>query len=540
MESTNDKCLICDEKLNRSTRLKIKCEYCDFEACRVCCETYLLSQTTPHCMNVECGKIWSRKFMSRAFTTAFMNKKYKSHREKILFEQEQALMPQTQILLERRLYKMKRLEETYDEMIQIQRMINELTERKYSLENYRRRLKNDQFEMDDVNDGNEEKYQEKESRHRTFLYRCSNELCRGFLSSRWKCNLCETWTCPDCHVNIGTHDNKEHVCKKEDVETVKLIKNDSKPCPKCGVIIFKIVGCDQMFCTQCHTPFSWKTGEIQIGRNIHNPHYFEFVRNNNAINDRNWLDMQCGRQLDMRFIRNFRDKLDYIVMSSDLDEKELIVKFLLNSCRNVVHLSDIIIPNLNGQIDNYGVYNQNQRIMYIQNTISEQQFRKNIQMNEKKRLKNLELMDLYVMVRDVTTDIFLKYFNGILEIENKLPRYLLDTDGVLIPGQDANKYVTRMRHKIIVDKLTHEYMIKELADIRDYANKCLSEIQKTYKGVQKEFNEAFELETVNSNVKNSLAEIHTIVPLPYDAIPLINIPESPRLLTASDNDSDSD
>jgi hypothetical protein len=502
MELTDNNCLICNERMNRSNRLKIKCEYCDFEACRVCCETYLLTQTTPHCMNVECGKIWTRKFMSRIFTNEFMTKKYNLHREKILFEQEQALMPQTQILIERHLYKNKMLKQTKDEIDLILRMIRELTEKKYAIENYRQRLKNDQFEIDDfngMNNINSQNIKEKESRQRTFLYRCSNESCRGFLSSRWKCNLCETWTCPECHVNIGTHDNKEHICNKEDVETVKLIRNDSKPCPKCGVIIFKIIGCDQMFCTQCHTPFSWKTGEIQVGRNIHNPHYFEYIRNNNHINERNPLDVRCGRELNMRFMRNFRFKLSYIINTDNLDDKDKIIKYILDSCRNVLHLSDIIIPNLNAQIDDHGLYNQNQRIKYIQNIITDKQFKKNIQMNEKKRQKNLELIDLFVMVRDVTVDIFLKYNDGITQLENEYVGYEVHADVMIneIPPS-IGSYIRINAHS---KKLSHEYLIQELSDIRNYANNCLSEIQKTYKGVKKEFNKIFSLISINTNNK---------------------------------------
>ena len=509
MELTDNNCLICNERMNRSNRLKIKCEYCDFEACRVCCETYLLTQTTPHCMNVECGKIWTRKFMSRIFTNEFMTKKYNLHREKILFEQEQALMPQTQILIERHLYKKKMLDQTQNEIVLISRMIHELTEKKYAIENYRQRLKNNQFEIDDFNgidNINIQNIQERESRQRTFLYRCSNESCRGFLSSRWKCNLCETWTCPECHVNIGTHDNKEHICNKEDVETVKLIRNDSKPCPKCGVIIFKIIGCDQMFCTQCHTPFSWKTGEIQSGRNIHNPHYFEYIRNNNndGINERNPLDIRCGRELDMRFIRKFMSKLYHIVITINLNDKEKIIKNLLDSCRNVIHLSDIVIPNLNTQIDNYGLSNQNQRIKYIQNVISEKQFRKNIQMNEKKRQKNLELLDLFVMVRDVTIDIFLKYNDGIVKIENQYEEYKYDVIVNEVRTKDILTAENYIRMHINVNKLTHEYMIEELSNIRNYANNCLSEIQKTYRGVRKEFDDDFNLISINSKCKVDL------------------------------------
>ena len=37
-------CDICVEKFNQSFRCPVKCEYCDFKACRECCERYILAQ----------------------------------------------------------------------------------------------------------------------------------------------------------------------------------------------------------------------------------------------------------------------------------------------------------------------------------------------------------------------------------------------------------------------------------------------------------------------------------------------------------------
>ena len=91
---------------------------------------------------------------------------------------------------------------------------------------------------------------------------CSKEDCRGYLNNEWKCGVCDTFTCSKCNINIvGTIDN--HECNKEDVETFSLLKKDTKSCPKCNTSIFKIDGCDQMWCTQCHTAFSWRTGRIE-------------------------------------------------------------------------------------------------------------------------------------------------------------------------------------------------------------------------------------------------------------------------------------
>ena len=68
-----------------------------------------------------------------------------------------------------------------------------------------------------------------------------------------------------------------HVCKQEDIETAQAILNETKPCPVCAARIFKTQGCDQMWCVQCHTAFSWRTGQIETGV-IHNPHYYELQR----------------------------------------------------------------------------------------------------------------------------------------------------------------------------------------------------------------------------------------------------------------------
>jgi len=74
-----------------------------------------------------------------------------------------------------------------------------------------------------------------------------------------------------------------HTCDEASVASVAAIKKDSKHCPNpsCGVFIFKISGCSQMFCTSCKIIFDWNTLEIQReGGARHNPHYFDYLRAN--------------------------------------------------------------------------------------------------------------------------------------------------------------------------------------------------------------------------------------------------------------------
>ncbi len=80
---------------------------------------------------------------------------------------------------------------------------------------------------------------------KTFVRKCPVTDCRGFLSSRWKCDLCKNYVCPDCN-EIKNGD--DHVCDPNAVETINLLKKDTKPCVKCGTMIFKISGCSQMWC----------------------------------------------------------------------------------------------------------------------------------------------------------------------------------------------------------------------------------------------------------------------------------------------------
>lgn len=487
-------CYICAEKFNRSTRNEIQCEYCDFTACRTCFETYLLSQSTPHCMKPleQCGKIWTRKFLANNFTINFITKKYKFHQERILFEKELALMPQTQLIIEQQIERQKKIEKYTNDINSINEMINELIIKRNNLENLRNRVLSNRDEDDNENDDEEKK----EKSHK-FTFRCSNQNCRGFLSSRWKCKLCETWTCPDCRVNVGSNENKEmHVCNNDDLETAKLLKKDSKPCPNCGIIIFKINGCDQMYCTQCNTPFSWKTGEIVTRGNIHNPHYFEYMRNNQGGIPRNPLDVQCGRFLDHHFISSFTRLLPYLSGNFAIDPR---TDSILKICQNISHL-DFEITRIREYRERYDYITQQDRIRYLNNYISEEEFKRIIQMNEKKFQKFQEMMNLLVMIRDTGSDILHICFDKLQKVEDEL-KYILCKDRfyVIKNGDRYGIYEIPPANKIIIQNTLLVYdvstdkILNEFENLRCYANECLADISKTFHSKQKNFDNTFKL-----------------------------------------------
>jgi len=259
---------------------------------------------------------------------------------------------------------------------------------------------------------------------RLFTRGCPDVDCRGFLNEEWLCGLCEKTTCKECHLIK----KEDHECNADDIATAKLLKSDTKPCPKCSTGIYKIDGCDQMWCTQCHTAFSWKTGELQT--NIHNPHYFEWQRRNGQ-NMRNPLDIICGQEINHQLANSIRQKL--------LTESETTRNTIDDVIKNTIHIRLIDMPEYRvGQVVN----NQKLRIGYLRKEIDDDEFKKKVQRNNKMNEKKREIHEILQLYVQTATDIM----------------YRLNENPV-----DIEKY------------------LEELEGIRVYTNECLEDIANTYK-----------------------------------------------------------
>jgi hypothetical protein len=119
------------------------------------------------------------------------------------------------------------------------------------------------------------------SESRKFVMQCQNDGCRGMLTTQYKCDICTKFTCPKCFLPIEG-EKADHVCKQEDIDTVEELRKNTRPCPNCGLRISKIDGCDQMWCIECKTAFSWSKGTVEKGV-IHNPHYYQWMRQNGGV-----------------------------------------------------------------------------------------------------------------------------------------------------------------------------------------------------------------------------------------------------------------
>ena len=363
-------CGICIEPYNKVANTEVICCFCEKSACRRCVQTFITSSTNdPHCMH--CSKVWEREFVDDNLTVTYRMNEYKKHRENILLDREIALMPATQGRAEqiRSADKMEkevmpplddRLKELYVKSDIIAKKINEV----YKLRNdaiYQIRL---------LRTGQGEKVKSET----TFVRKCPDGDCRGFLSTAWKCGLCSKWACPECHEIKGNDRDAAHECKPENVATAKLLAKDSRPCPGCGTVITKIEGCDQMWCPQCHTPFSWRTGQKETGV-VHNPHFYEWQRKQNGgVAPRVAGDVVCGGIPHYNEVRGKLTGLTTQVQAS-----------ILNFHRIVQHVQHAELPRYHNVFNEDD--NQDLRIQYLLGQLNADVLKVTIQQREKKREK---------------------------------------------------------------------------------------------------------------------------------------------------------
>lgn len=294
-------CPICCQSFTQIKRKCITCLHCTKNACMQCWETYLPTVAVQQNKCMHCDVSWSDEFIALNFTRSFREGPMKRAREDRLLAIEEAMLPGTQeyAQIARRMdlkieIKKKLMEElkrsTADNVKSKSKRSNlRLNAEKY-MENpeaytneiYLKRqihwiskdiqdLKKSIFDPIEIDQGKKIEKKVKVG----YLHKCPATKCTGFLDGNHTCGMCKTTMCPDCL------EPKEsgHICNPDSVASVQAMKRDSKPCPSCGMGISKIDGCDQMWCTECKTAFSWRTGEIETGV-IHNPHWYEWQRLN--------------------------------------------------------------------------------------------------------------------------------------------------------------------------------------------------------------------------------------------------------------------
>jgi hypothetical protein len=217
---------------------------------------------------------------------------------------------------------------------------------------------------------------------REFIMNCQSAGCKGFLSTKYKCGLCEKYTCSSCLLVK----EEGHVCNADDISTVRMIREETKPCPKCSTRISKIDGCDQMWCVECKTAFSWKSGHIVNGT-IHNPHYYDFLRNTQGFVPR--ADNPCGELPGLAAMRMLLRTAKGEHLRANLFSFHRFIEEVNWRCRMVNPYEDKLVHN---------------RIIYLLDRIDQKKFTQKAFMYYQRSLRFQRIAELMNMLRQVLLD----------------------------------------------------------------------------------------------------------------------------------------
>jgi len=399
-------CGICTETYNRSTRKCVQCPRCRAESCTSCIEKYLLgSMMDAHCMH--CREVFDPLFLRRNLTASFLDKVYKTHRETMLWERQRALLPATMPLVDS-YREILRIEE---EMTQMRTKIADLHHR---LRRRERRIQHHRIAIEratrtgvlpnlneeDIIDAFDITEATETNRDIHFRRACGRRPeCNGFIHSRTgHCGSCTTFTCVACDVHVGPS-MEGHECREDDIAQWRHIHQSTKPCPGCRVRIEKQSGCDQMWCPNCHTAFSWSRGTVERGA-IHNPHYYDwlFSQNNHHQQGRLAAAMAPGGVdahpcVEPGFYLN-------IVLQTHYDRDPLFegngpedTNIFLQEIRKISHIHHVDLPRLVRNMGNNQRYEGElvkTRFDFIMNKMTVDDWKTRVQRLEKANRKQVE------------------------------------------------------------------------------------------------------------------------------------------------------
>lgn len=391
MSLTQYECTLCTENMADNDR--IICPHCGVEICEPCFQ-YSITMELQDPICIYCKNTLSIEFILSNNITHWCEKVFLEYYSNLLLEKEKNKLMDTLPKYKKHL-EINKLKKERNNLDTNKKILNSLKNLKLSKEEHKLKYDNEillrNLKKEEINNKiykieeslNIKKKEKKEKI--SYITKCPNTNCKGYINTQYKCELCETEICKACFM---IKDN-DHICKRSDIESADLIKKDSKPCPGCYVPIFKISGCNQMFCTNCNTVFHWETLKLDKGA-VHNQHYFDYIAQlRNSTDQIRIENAACGNieELYPRIIKYTRRSFIHQV-------------YLANQ-----ELNADIIPRLREYFkDDF----ENYRIEYLCNKLSEKNWKKKIMKDTIANEANYSYIEIYEMFVTISSDLIRK------------------------------------------------------------------------------------------------------------------------------------
>ena len=430
-------CNICCEKYTAVQRKRVECGHCGEASCSVCLQRYLLTlQGDPHCM--ACKHSLDGEFLAMHLPRTWLLGSYKRHREQVLLEREMALLPATQEVLANYRF----CQDLHAQLVEMDAQRRACQDQLIQLNHQAMLTRRD---IDTLRNTNyvtrPEQGQRNEARERrTFVRACPADGCRGFLSSAWKCGTCEAWVCKDCGEPKAAQVDANHACDPDVAASHAMLQKDSRPCPQCAAMIFKVDGCDQMWCTQCHVAFSWRTGQVVTNGVIHNPHWYEWMRRTRGEVPRAPGDLPCGGLPTYHAVRG-------ALARSPLTHHQTQRMYIMH--REMGHLMTVDLPILRRDARADDNRNVDLRLQYLMQAVDRDEWKRKLQQREKKRERAFAVMQVYEMYVAAATDLMRGMTDGhstpALALEGLLQLQTFANDSLASISKRFNMRVKRLR-----------------------------------------------------------------------------------------------